>query len=306
MIPADDGKAVSRRGLLRACAAGCAAAGIAAAAPATAAASEEGPGPGAGDPDDHGAVLVDLTRCIGCRSCENACRVRRDLPPLAAGRFGFAPGEGKLTFTGWTFVDAHVAKSGPRVGRTLPVKRQCMHCVDPACVSACPAAALQKTPRGSVVWKAENCIGCRYCMLACPFNVPRFEWRKGLTPRIAKCDLCDDRTSKGGRPVCVAACPTGALRYGKRSVVVGEARQLLSAYPERYSDLYGDRVVGGTTWVYLSDVPLSELGFRGDLPGRPLPALTWRALSEVPIVVVGVGLVLSGVLWVRRKAVPRG
>lgn len=306
MEPAGPGADLSRRDLFRSCAAGCAAAGLAAAAPAAALASEDGPGPGAGDPDGHGAVLVDLTRCIGCRSCENACRLRRDLPGLKAGRQGFTGGEGALTFTGWTFVDMPVAKGGPRRERPMPVKRQCMHCVDPACVSACPAAALRKTPGGSVVWKAENCIGCRYCMLACPFGVPRFEWRKGLTPRIAKCDFCDDRTSKGGSPACVAACPTGALRYGKRRVVVGEARQLLATHGDRYADLYGTETVGGTSWIYLADVPLGDLGFPRDLPGKPLPALTWRALSEVPIVILGVGMLLSGVLWMRRRAEPHG
>jgi len=298
MRPPSPDEGLSRRGLLGACALGCASLALAP--------SEDGPGPGAGDPDEHGAVLVDLTRCVGCRSCENACRVRRDLPGLPAGRQGFGAGEGALTFTGWTFVDMPVPTTGPRRDRPLPVKRQCMHCVDPACVSACPAAALQKTPEGSVIWKAENCIGCRYCMLACPFGVPRFEWRKGMTPRIAKCDFCQDRTAKGGSPACVAACPTGALRYGKRKVVVGEARQLLATHGERYADLYGASTVGGTSWVYLSDVPLEDLGFPRGLPGKPLPALTWRALSEVPVVILGVGMLLSGVLWMRRKAEPHG
>ncbi|MCK6480735.1 MAG: 4Fe-4S dicluster domain-containing protein, partial [Planctomycetes bacterium] len=274
--------------------------------PAAALASGGGPGPGAGDPDGHGAVLVDLTRCIGCRSCENACRVRRGHEPLKPSRMGFQPGEGGLTFTGWTYVDTPRPETGPHAGRPVPIKRQCMHCVDPACVSACPAAALVKTERGSVVWKAENCIGCRYCMLACPFLVPRFEWKSGMTPRIAKCDFCDDRTAKGLPPACVASCPTGALRHGKRRLVVGEAHQRRQAHPERYRTLYGDKVVGGTSWIYLSDVPLTDLGLPEELPGKALPALTWQALAEVPIVILGVGMALSGVLWMRRKAEPHG
>ncbi|NQU10656.1 4Fe-4S dicluster domain-containing protein [bacterium] len=256
---------------------------------------------GATDPDRNSSVLVDLTRCIGCRACENACRVRQQRPGLSTERFGYGPGEGRLSFTNWTFVDFRDARGAPAAKTTFPVKKQCMHCLDAACVSACPVAALHKTPRGSVVYEASRCIGCRYCMIACPFNVPRYEWNEGLTPRVGKCDFCDDRVAAGRRPACVEACPTGTLKFGKRGAILREALTRMSANPKRYVSIYGDKVVGGTAWIYLSDVPMDQLGFRTDLPSVALPSLTWKALAKVPVVVVVLALVLSGIYRLRRR-----
>lgn len=255
------------------------------------------------DPELHSSVLVDLTRCIGCRACENACRVRQHRAPLANERFGFGPGEGRLSFTSWTFVDFRKAHGLPAAKTTFPVKKQCMHCVDAACVSACPVAALHKTPRGSVVYDAARCIGCRYCMIACPFKVPRYEWNEGLTPRVGKCDFCDDRVAAGLRPACVTACPTGTLKFGKRAAILREALARMWAEPKRYVSIYGDKVVGGTAWIYLSDVPMDQLGFRTDLPEVALPSLTWKALAKLPVVVVTLALILSGVYQLRRRMV---
>jgi formate dehydrogenase iron-sulfur subunit len=251
------------------------------------------------DTDENSAMLVDLTRCIGCRSCENACRVRQNRPGLPTGQFGYGAGEGKLSFTSWTFIDS---KEVDHV--KISVKRQCMHCLDPACVSACPVAALHKTPRGSVVYDAARCIGCRYCMVACPFNVPRYEWREGLTPRVGKCDFCDDRVADGKVTACASACPTGALKFGKRGDVIQEARARMKAESKRYVTIYGDKVVGGTAWIYLSDAPMKKLGFRDDLPDFALPSLTWKALAKIPVVVVSLGLVLSLVYRLRHKEAP--
>ena len=253
------------------------------------------------DPALHSSVLVDLTRCIGCRACENACRVRQERPGLPTERFGYGKGEGRLSFTNWTFVDFREAHGQPAAKTMFPVKKQCMHCVEPACASACPVAALHKTPRGSVVYRAERCIGCRYCMVACPFNIPRYEWNEGLTPRVGKCDFCDDRVAKGNLPACVAACPAGTLKFGKRADVLREAMMRLSANPKRYVSIYGDKVVGGTAWIYLSDVPMRQLGFRDDLPTVALPSLTWKALAKVPVVVVTLALVLSGIYRLRKR-----
>lgn len=240
------------------------------------------------DADRQSSVLVDLTRCIGCRACENACRLRWGQPGLPTGHFGYGEGEGRLSFTTRTFVDNRQTN-----GHKFPVKRQCMHCLDPACVSVCPVAALHKTARGSVVYDASRCMGCRYCMVACPFNVPRYEWHEGLTPRVGKCDFCDDRVATGLAPACVAACPTGTLKFGKRADVIREARARLKAEPKRYVSIYGAKEVGGTAWIYLSDTPMKQLGFRDDLPDFALPVLTWKALGKIPFVVIGVALVMS-------------
>jgi formate dehydrogenase iron-sulfur subunit len=253
----------------------------------------------AGNPDAFGAVLVDLTRCVGCRSCENACLVRQGLPGLPPGHYGYAAGDGQLTFRSRTFVDFR----GPQ---RLPVKRQCMHCLDPSCVSVCPVAALEKSPRGAVLWRDDRCIGCRYCILACPFNVPRYEWDNALTPRVNKCDFCDDRQANGLQPACVVACPTGALKFGQRVDLLREAQARGGTHPGRYATLYGDQVVGGTSWFYLSDVPVEQLGLPAGLPAVPLPSLTWNWLAKVPFIALGLGLLLSGVVQLRRRGERHG
>lgn len=246
-------------------------------------------------------MLVDLTRCIGCRACENACLTRRGFSglPIQNTGSGYGKGEGRLTYKTWTFIDHPEHSGGSGATKPVPVKRQCMHCLEPACASACPVAALVKTPNGPVIYRESRCIGCRYCMMACPFNIPRYEWSSGLTPKVGKCDFCSDRVTSGLEPACVQACPTGALKFGTRSAILGEARGRRSARPERYVDLYGDEVVGGTSWIYLSDIPLDRLGFRKDLPNFALPSLTWKALSRIPFVVVGLGIIMAGIYRLR-------
>lgn len=249
------------------------------------------------DPSDAAAVLVDLTRCIGCRSCENACRVRAGFKPLPPASVGYKAGDGQLTYETRTFIDFRNGNSTS----ARPIKRQCMHCLEPACVSVCPVAALEKTPTGPVLYHENICIGCRYCILACPFNVPKYEWDNALTPRVGKCDFCADRQDRGKSPACVASCPTGALKFGKRGPLIQESRARLASHPERYTALYGERVVGGTSWLYLTDVAPSKLGLPEDLPERPLPLLTWKAISKLPFVVIALGLLLSGVVRLRMR-----
>jgi formate dehydrogenase iron-sulfur subunit len=249
------------------------------------------------DPNTCAAALVDLTRCIGCRACENACRVRAGFDPLPVAAIGYGPGDGKLSFRTRTFIDFRDGDSRPK----QPVKRQCMHCIDPACVSVCPVGALEKTKEGPVVYRESICIGCRYCILACPFGVPKYEWDNALMPRVAKCDFCADRQAKGQSPACVAACPTGTLKFGKRADLLQEGKERMDAQPDRYQHLYGKDIVGGTSWIYLSDRSPEELGFPQGLPKEPLPSLTWRAISKVPFVVIGVGLILAAVVRLRTR-----
>lgn len=237
-----------------------------------------------GSADERG-VLVDTTRCIGCRSCENACRLRAGYEGLPAAAMGFGAGDGKLTFRSKTFVNGHV-------------KRQCMHCLEPACVSVCPVAALEKTTGGPVVYHENLCIGCRYCILACPFDVPKYEWDNALTPRVSKCDFCADRAT----PACVTACPTGALKFGKRPELLQEARARLGAQPRRYAAIYGDAIVGGTSWIYLLEELPEKMGFPKGLPATGLPRLTWKVIAKLPFVVIGVGLALSAIVRWRGRA----
>jgi Fe-S-cluster-containing dehydrogenase component len=229
---------------------------------------------------DDPSVLVDVTRCIGCRSCERACARANHLTPGLSADPALPPSD--LTFDRWTAV-----RPEGGAGKSRFVKRQCLHCLEPACVAVCPVAALYKTDAGPVIYRESRCIGCRYCMIACPFDVPRFEWSDGLTPVIGKCQFCaQERLFRGLPPACVESCPTGALKFGRRSALLGEAHARLRARPDRYVDrVFGEAEVGGTSWLYLSDVPFEELGFKKGLPARPLPSLTWDVVSRLPALV---------------------
>jgi Fe-S-cluster-containing dehydrogenase component len=228
------------------------------------------------------AVLVDLTRCIGCRSCMRACdrvnRLNAPEPALSLDR------REELTFQRYTVVNREAGPDRGGAAVVRNVKSQCMHCLDPACASACPVAALYRDDAGAVLYRADRCIGCRYCMIACPFDIPKFEWNAGLAPVIGKCHFCfADRLVNGQDPGCVGACPTGALKLGSRAALLAEAHERLRAHPDKYvGHVYGENEAGGTAWLYLSDVPFEALGFKRGLPESPLPSLTWEVISRLP------------------------
>ena len=162
-------------------------------------------------------------------------------------------------------------------------------------MSVCPVGALDKTASGPVIYRADRCIGCRYCMIACPFDIPKFEWNSGLTPVIGKCQFCArQRIFEGRSPGCVEACPTGALKFGKRNDLLFEAHAALRSHPEKYvNHVYGENEAGGTSWLYISDVPFESLGFKKDLPKYPFPSLTWEVVSRIPYVVVALTAILG-------------
>lgn len=251
-------------------------------------------------------MLIDTTRCVGCLSCQRACSQANDLSPPRPTDLAEADRPPKMWLSAqvWTVVDyraVKVPKAEQQVWRT--VKRQCMHCLDPACVSVCPVGALYKTAEGPVTYRSERCIGCRYCMLACPFDVPKFDWESGL-PLIGKCTLCASRLAEGLKPACVAACPTGALKFGRRADLLREAKVRIKAMPGRYLEhIYGEHEVGGTSVLYLSDVPFEELGFRTDLDPHPLPDLTWQVMSKIPLVVLVLATLLGGISLLSRQLV---
>jgi formate dehydrogenase iron-sulfur subunit len=229
------------------------------------------------------AVLVDTTRCVGCRACEAACSEANKLPPPAmTGDEAVYKTRRTMDVNTFTVVNRRDGPDGGSEPRY--VKSQCMHCLDPGCASACPAKAMEKTFDGPVVYHPERCLGCRYCMLACPFDVPRFEYEKA-SPYIRKCLFCADRQEQGLVPACVEACPAMTLQFGTRGDLLEEARKRIYQNPDKYvHHVYGEDEVGGTSWLYITDVPFERLGFRTDLSTESAPELSRTALAAVPFV----------------------
>ena len=174
-----------------------------------------------------------------------------------------------------------------------------MHCNEPACVSVCPVSALIKTPEGPVVYDTKRCIGCRFCMIACPFGVPKYQWSKAL-PLVVKCTGCYSRLKAGLKPACAKACPS-AISYGSRTDMIQEAKRRLVSKPDRYfNKIYGLEEAGGTSILYLTEQPFDELGFK-HVTKRPLPSLTWAALRFVPGVFLTMGGSLAFISWLTHR-----
>jgi formate dehydrogenase iron-sulfur subunit len=251
-----------------------------------------------GDAASAWGVLIDLTRCTGCNSCALACKESNNLGPLLPGVVPDA-----LDSQTYTFVEEHWVTTEAGDIEQRFVKRQCMHCLNAACVSACPAAAMHKGEGGAVIYRSSRCLGCRYCQAACPFAVPRFNWDNGITPVINKCWLCYARLQEGDIPACVEACPTGALRFGTRDVLLVQARAKIATDPDRYIDhIYGESEVGGTAVLYLSDVPFEQLGFRTDLPTTAPPEQTEKIVTKLPFVLTGMTAFMAGAaVYTHRK-----
>ncbi|HTP49657.1 MAG TPA: 4Fe-4S dicluster domain-containing protein [Anaeromyxobacteraceae bacterium] len=273
------------------------------------------------------ATLIDTTKCIGCRSCQVSCKAWNDLPAvkteLQTGTLGLQNPKvlSSKTFTVVTFHEIEDRKA-PGGLRYVSAKRQCMHCDEPACASACPVTALHKTAEGPVDYDSSKCIGCRYCMWACPFGVPTVEWDK-LAPSIHKCTGCADRVLhpvpalRNGQPLtaddakrfaaahavpaCVEQCPAGALTYGERDDMLAEAKRRIAASPGRYVNrVYGEKEAGGTSTLYLAAVPFQELGFP-EVGTTSYPARSKVALSAVPPAVIAVGAALGGTYALSRR-----
>lgn len=233
------------------------------------------------------AILIDTTRCTGCETCVQACKEENDLGPDR-----LRPGQAAVDSLSSTRLTTVLRQPGDHY-----VKQQCRHCLEPACVSACLVGAMQKTPEGPVIYDPELCMGCRYCLLACPYSIPRYEWDEPA-PLVRKCTLCYPRIQEGGVPACVEACPEEALLFGDRDDLLAEAHRRIAASPNRYIDhVYGETEVGGTSVLYLADISLGFLGWAG-LDDRKLPELSWAALSKVPWEILGVGSVMGAVHWV--------
>jgi formate dehydrogenase iron-sulfur subunit len=261
---------------------------------------------------DYVGVLVDTTLCIGCRKCEEACNRRNHLPRTAE---SFSDRDVLRSFrrptdTAFTVVNQFPGSPSPDqagVPRTY-CKVQCMHCLYPSCVSACIVGALTKLSDGAVVYNPTICIGCRYCQVACPFEIPAYEFHEPLLPRVRKCEFCADRTKgTGADPACAASCPTEALVFGRRADLVALAKDRLKRRPDRYvNHIYGETEVGGTSWLYLTGRPVHDVGLL-NLPETPPPQLTeaiQHGIFKYGIIPVAFYGLLAGLMWVNHRKHP--
>lgn len=226
-------------------------------------------------------VLVDTTKCIGCRTCERSCAKAHGFPePEFDLKTGYDTPR-TMTVTQWTAVNRYQTDKG-----RVFAKKQCMHCSQPACTAACPTRAMYKTAQGPVIWRGEKCIGCRYCMISCPFDVPKFEFGSAV-PKIQKCFLCWEKLQKDEQPACTKDCPTKTLLFGDRSELIELAKGRIYEKPDKYyHEIYGEHEVGGTEWIYLSSVPFDQLAFRTDLGTTAYPEYTKQFLYSVPVVLL--------------------
>jgi Fe-S-cluster-containing dehydrogenase component len=227
-------------------------------------------------------VLYDSTRCVGCQTCEFACAAANNLPEPDPEDY---PMPGTIRKTNEHRRTVINAFEHEELGE-IYVKNQCMHCSQPACASACLTKAMYKTEVGPVIWRDEKCMGCRYCMVSCPFDVPRFEYHSS-NPDIVKCNMCIDRLKEGEKPACVTECPAEALTFGPRRELIKEARRRIQENPGVYYDgIYGEHEAGGTGFLYISPVPFEELGFNTKIQKKSYPELTKGFLYSVPSIFI--------------------
>lgn len=256
--------------------------------------------------EDRMGVLVDTTTCIGCRNCEWACKKAHELPAGELNSY-----EDKSVFKELRRPDSSALtvinqyENEEKINSPLNVKVQCMHCDHPACVSACIVGAFSKKENGSVIWDTDKCIGCRYCMVACPFQIPSFEYDKALEPDIMKCDFCFERTKEGLLPACVEICPVEALTYGPRSELIKIAREKIKRYHDRYlNHIYGENEVGGTSWLYLASQDLAKTKALPSLSAKPAPGVSesiQHGIFAYFVPPASLYALLAGIMWLNKK-----
>lgn len=275
---------------------------------------------------EHVGILYDSTLCVGCNACMPACK--------DANGMDYDPKGGSITLDNANdlsektlniikrFVDGTGETKDSAVDGYAFIKRQCLHCVDPGCVSACPVKALYKDKHTGVVKYNKNaCIGCRYCQVACPYLIPKFEWDDWY-PEIIKCQLCDHLIEEGGISACCSACPTGAALFGNVDQLLEESERRLNMEPgveyafpvnsidsgdvqphkaaEYVQHLYGEHELGGTQVMYLSGVPFEKLGLP-DVPKGSYAAIANGIQGTLYKSMVLPAIVFSGLAYFINK-----
>jgi len=270
--------------------------GLAVAAPAAAAGSAGASEPVAA-PDDAVGMLYDATRCIGCRACVTACKKANNLPLEMYDPPNDLNGTTK-----------NIIKIYNEGDTTTYMKGQCMHCLDPACVRACMVGSFKKREFGIVTWDPSRCIGCRYCQVACPYNIPKFQWDTPV-PKIVKCEMCVHLIKGGSQPGCCAACPKEAVIYGTYTDLLADARERIAKYPDRYwpqgdPQIFGDDDGGGTQVLYLAGIEFEKLGLPtlGPDPAGEIAQKVQHGVYQGFIAPVALYAVLGAVIWRNRRA----
>ena len=286
---------LTRRNFLKVCGASAATLGIGAKMPPPI--TPPGPNPAPISRNWDYSVLFDANRCIGCKLCQITCKQVNNLPA----------DNNVVSLSATTLSLIDFKNISPTASKPVikPVKRQCMHCEEPACVSVCPVGALYKKENGVVAYDADKCIGCRYCMTACPFDVPKYNW-DSANPKINKCaaQCLDDGTRT--MPACVQVCPVQALQYGKRDQLLALAHDRIDKNRDKYvGTIYGEKEIGGTSWLYVSGVPFDQLGFRTDLGETPMPQYTANIMERMPWIIGAIVTFLTGVAWWTHRTEPR-
>jgi formate dehydrogenase beta subunit len=256
-------------------------------------------------PADAVGMLYDATRCIGCKACMVKCKEANHLPPETNPKMG-AIYDAPDDLSAFTVNVIKLYREGDRISY---MKAQCMHCVDPACASVCMIGAFKKSKNGIVAYDPSKCVGCRYCQIACPFNIPKYEWNTPF-PKVVKCEMCRNRLAEGKLPACVEVCPRQAVIFGRLEELKADARRRLAAEPGRYyPKVYGVTDGGGTQVLYLSaaGIPFEKLGLP-DLGDKAVPELSETLQHAIykgfiaPVVLYGA----LGVVIYRNRKKPSG
>ncbi|OPY16578.1 MAG: Formate dehydrogenase, nitrate-inducible, iron-sulfur subunit [Syntrophus sp. PtaB.Bin075] len=247
----------------------------------------------------HKAKLIDVAKCTGCRGCQLACKQWNSQPARQTENSGSYQNPPDLQWNTWTLIrfkeiEASKPAKGEQPGdvKWLFRKDGCMHCTDAACVKVCPSGALHYTPYGSVDIDQSKCIGCKECVSACPFNIPRYD--RG-TDKVYKCTLCTDRIAADMIPACAKACPTGAIKFGDRDAMLKIAAKRVEELKEqghKDASVYGEKFVGGTHVMYVLDEK-PEVYDLPKNPSVPISVILWKDILK-PLSLLSAGGVIAG------------